>query len=236
MSTVFISFRRADEPFAVDQIEQHLESALGPAEVFRDTSDIASGEDYRRVMDDAIRRHAVVLVVIGPDWSPERLQDPRDNVRFEIERALELGKRVLPVLVGSATWPSVDQLPPTLAPLATVSYVAFRSGADRERDLKAIVAAIVANRPVLVRGTLPGWFGIGKVEVRLDGQELGRGTARTGVSFGPVAVLPGDHVVDVSYRALGVGQHGRHPFVVRKPGEWHLESRTSGRARPSPSG
>jgi hypothetical protein len=223
VTTVFISYRRSDEPFAVEAIEQFLIQALGADHVFRDTSDIAHGDDFRAAMDDAIGRHAVVLVVIGRGWDVSRLADPKDNVRFEIERALDLGKRVLPVLVGAAAWPNAEQLPASLASLVTKSYIAFRSGADMERDNQTILRAITAFRPVLLRGEVEGRFVIGTVVLRLDGQELCRGPMRRTLAFGPMAVGPGEHVIEAIASVTGVGRRSEYRFSVRQPGEWRLE-------------
>lgn len=223
MSTVFICYRRGDEPFAVDVIEHSLIRAFGADHVFRDTSDIAGGDDFRVAMDDAVRRHAVVIVVIGRNWEVPRLADANDHVRFEIERALNLGKRVLPVLVGNATWPTADQLPPSVAPLVTRSYVAFRPGADMERDKDRIVQAVTAVRPVLLRGEVKGRFVFGTVTLRLDGQDLGRGPMRRTMAFGPLPLSPGEHVVEVTASATGIGRRSEYRFSVHQPGEWRLE-------------
>jgi TIR domain len=59
-----------------------------------------------------------MLVVIGPGWLCPRLQDPNDHVRLEVAAALERNVRVIPVLVGGATMPEANSLPPDLAGLA----------------------------------------------------------------------------------------------------------------------
>ena len=224
MSTVFISYRRGDEPFAVDQIERFLSVALGPDEVFRDTSDIAFGSDFRAAMDDAVQRHAVLLVVIGRGWNLQRLADPNDNVRFEIERGLALGKRILPVLVGAATWPDVHDLPASLKAFATLNYIAFRPGADSERDQASILQAVTATRPVVLSGKVKGrTLMFGRVELRLDGQDVGRGPMNRDLPFGPVRLSPGNHVFEANATITGVGRRTEHRFSLQQPGEWFLE-------------
>jgi hypothetical protein len=223
VSTVFISYRRGDEPFAVEQLEQYLVQALGADEVFRDTSDIPIGSDFRQAMDDAIERHAVLLPVIGRDWSPHRLADSQDNVRWEIERGLQLGKRIVPVLVGAAPWPRVPEIPPSLAPLVTLTYLPLRPGHDLERDLAAILRELTVTRPVLLRGTVRGRFVFGTVAIRLDGAEVASGPMRANVTFGPLSLPPGEHVLEATAAIGGRGKQSEYRFTVRRPGEWHIE-------------
>jgi hypothetical protein len=59
-----------------------------------------------------------MLTVIGNNWldaaderGGRRLDNPNDFVRIEIESALKLGKRVIPVLVHQARMPHPDELP-----------------------------------------------------------------------------------------------------------------------------
>src|SRR5216684_1260428 len=96
--SIFISYRRLDSVYAVDQLDKRLKLAFGADAVFRDASSIVLGavfpERIRRALDVA----RVALVVVGPGWlratmdpsdihSPRRLDDPVDWVRIEIGRA-----------------------------------------------------------------------------------------------------------------------------------------------------
>jgi len=222
MGTVFISYRRDDDPFAVEQLEAFLAQALGPEEVFRDTSDIRHGSAWRQVIDDAIQRHAVLLVVIGRDWDAPRLHDTDDNVRYEIERGLQSGKLVVPVLVGRAAWPTADQLPSSIASLAALDYAPLRTGADLTRDEQHILETLLAVRPVILRGDVKGRFVLGTVELRVDGHEVARGPMRHDHSFGPLSLAPGDHLVEAVARVTGIGRTSTYQFSARQPGEWHL--------------
>ena len=53
---------------------------------------------------------------------------PDDPVRIEVEAALALGKRTVPVVVGGASLPATSSLPPSLAPL-------FKGHSAEPRDL-----------------------------------------------------------------------------------------------------
>jgi hypothetical protein len=76
-------------------------------------------------LQQALESCDVLLAVIGPEWATAtdqsgkpRLEDPADWVRIEIAAALKRKIRVIPVLVGGASVPSMDFLPDELDPLA----------------------------------------------------------------------------------------------------------------------
>jgi hypothetical protein len=82
-----------------------------------DRRDIPSGVNFHQAALKQIAESRYLLVLIGPGWAPERLANPRDFVREEIETALEKGVSVIPVLVNGASIPGADALPPSLLPL-----------------------------------------------------------------------------------------------------------------------
>jgi hypothetical protein len=223
VSTVFISYRRGDEPFAVEQLEQYLVGALGPNEVFRDTSDIAIGVNFKETMDAALRQHAVLVPVIGRNWAQSRLVDPQDYVRWEIERGFQLHKHVVPVLVGTASWPTEAELPVSMAPLVNLNYLPLRPGRDLPHDLEAILRELTATRPLVLRGAVRGRLGFGNVVIRLDGAEVARGPMFRQLTFGPLTLSPGEHVIEASNGLGGLGRRSEHRFLARQPGEWHID-------------
>ena len=82
---------------------------------------IKAGQDFEREVSAC----DVMLVLIGPDWltatderGSRRLENPEDFVRIEVESALRLGKRVIPVLVQQTEMPRADALPDPLKQLA----------------------------------------------------------------------------------------------------------------------
>jgi hypothetical protein len=71
-----------------------------------------------RVIEDQVSACDVMLVVIGSKWlnvvdetGRRRLDNPQDFVRIEVETALRLGKRVIPLLVHQTEMPHADALP-----------------------------------------------------------------------------------------------------------------------------
>jgi CheY-like chemotaxis protein len=109
---IFVSYRRRDSAFAA----QALRYALRPPghDVFLDTGTIAPGDAFRDVIRDALRTSELVLALVGPQFDPARLDQPLDPVAFEWRQARFLGCAVHAVLIGGATMPPEDALPPDL--------------------------------------------------------------------------------------------------------------------------
>jgi hypothetical protein len=127
MPSVFISYRRGGSAGEAGRLADMLEARFGSERIFRDVDDIPPGEDFTRVIDQALARATTLLVVIGRRWldarnegGQRRLDDPQDFVRLEIESALRQGIPVLPVLVQGAQMPAPEQLPESLRPLAHI--------------------------------------------------------------------------------------------------------------------
>lgn len=102
MAGIFISYRQVDTL----QEAGHLRSLLAtrfPEPVFRDHEAIPPGATWHEVSDAALADADVVLVLIGPHWYEELAvraeRDDVDVVVHEVRRALELDRRVVPVLV-----------------------------------------------------------------------------------------------------------------------------------------
>ena len=92
--TVFISYRRANLPWAL-VIYQNL-TAHG-YDVFFDYESIGSG-DFEQVILGNIRARAHFLVVLTPS-ALERCGDPRDWLRREIETALDVKRNIIPIFL-----------------------------------------------------------------------------------------------------------------------------------------
>jgi hypothetical protein len=98
MAKIFISYPRADSETFSGRIYDRLVAKYGRKNVFKDVDSIPAGVDFAEYIQVSLRKCAVELVVIGPQWlgtrtadgSP-RLDDPNDLVRIEIETAFSLG-------------------------------------------------------------------------------------------------------------------------------------------------
>jgi hypothetical protein len=143
---VYISYRRSDAAHVASRLWAFLSEALGRGRVFLDVDSIRPGETYVDALRTGIEHAAAVLVLIGPEWLESRadpgirrLDDPQDHVRQEVELSLELGKKVLPVLVDGASMPSAGELPASLAGLSrrnalSMSQETFAADASRLLD------------------------------------------------------------------------------------------------------
>ena len=54
MTSIFISYRRADSMAYTGRIYDRLVNAFGARHVFKDVEDIPPGEDFRSVLDKAL--------------------------------------------------------------------------------------------------------------------------------------------------------------------------------------
>ncbi|TQS41220.1 toll/interleukin-1 receptor domain-containing protein [Cryptosporangium phraense] len=120
-----------------------LGALIGRQNIFMDVDSVKPGEDFVEKMLAGVTAADVVLVVIGKNWlnatgadERRRIDDPEDYVRLEVEAALELGKRVIPVLVSGAEMPRANALPASVAPLTrrnglTLGHTTFDADIDR---------------------------------------------------------------------------------------------------------
>jgi TIR domain len=92
--TVFISYRRADEPWAVAVFGDLTHHGY---DVFVDYDGIASGR-FETVIFENIRARAHFLVLLTPT-ALERCGDPKDWMRREIEYALDNRRNIVPAML-----------------------------------------------------------------------------------------------------------------------------------------
>ena len=127
--SVFLSYRRADTPYAAGRLGDRLGERL---QLFMDI-DIAPGLHFGRALTDAVSNCDVMLVLIGRSWlkaldedGRRRLDNPRDWVVQEIEAALARDVTVIPVLVDGARMPLPEELPSQLESLAFRQAISLR--------------------------------------------------------------------------------------------------------------
>jgi TIR domain len=122
-----LGYRRADAAGDAERLHDQLERRFGNRQVFMGHDTIRPGAELAEQIERAVGAADALIVVIGRDWlhatdatGRRRLDDPGDVVRLQIERALHQGIRVIPVLVQGARMPSAEELPASLAALASL--------------------------------------------------------------------------------------------------------------------
>jgi hypothetical protein len=144
---IFISYRRADVPFAAGRLGDVLSHEFGDRLIFRDIDDIEAGVDFTQTLNQALASCKVLLVLMGNGWlnaagaRGRRLDDPHDWVRQEIAHALQRDVRVIPVLLEQAQMPSEADLPDDLKALCRRQAVPL-SDARWQSDVAHLVAAL----------------------------------------------------------------------------------------------
>jgi WD40 repeat protein len=108
---IFISYRRADTESDALHLHDVICNAIPEARVFIDHDNIGVGQPFEQVIQEAIARSHVALVLIGEKWSTERLNEPGDLHFREIEAALAAGLTTIPVLFNRLKAPADESLP-----------------------------------------------------------------------------------------------------------------------------
>jgi len=149
VSTVFISYRRGDSAGHTGRLLDSLDDRFGTEAFFRDLESLEIGGDFPAELDKALAGCSVVLVMIGPAWltaqtgGVRRLDQQGDFVRQEVAGALaRKDVRTIPVLVGGATMPASDELPPELKALASRNAIEI-SDSRWDYDVGRLADALV---------------------------------------------------------------------------------------------
>ncbi len=122
MTKIFISYRRDDASANAGRLCDWLQRQFKTDNVFLDVDKIAPGDDFPKVLQEKLAAADALVAVVGKAWvslcdgaGNRRIMAPKDFVALEVGSALERGIRVIPVLVGGASMPKSDELPPRLA-------------------------------------------------------------------------------------------------------------------------
>ncbi len=157
MGGIFISYRRDDSAGWTGRLSDCLKDRLGAQSVFMDLDAIEPGAKFGESLSKAVASCDVLLAVIGPEWATAtnesgkaRLEDPTDWVRTEIAAALQRGIRVIPVLVGGASVPSLDHLPTELHAL-TERQAHELTDRRWNYDVEQLIKAVPVTPPTVSR-------------------------------------------------------------------------------------
>lgn len=154
---LFLSYRRGDTAAAAGRVYDRILRRLPKSDVFFDVGAIKGGEEFPLRIASAIESSDAALVFIGDKWldaadapGRARLEDPEDFVRLEIRLALNRKMLTIPVLVGGATMPRAEQLPPDIAALATRNALPLRHESF-DADTEEIIGAALGQTPSTYR-------------------------------------------------------------------------------------
>ena len=145
MRKIFISYRRDDTNHQAGRLMTSLAHHFGTEQIFRDKQSIPPGVKWRDEVHETLTGGMTVLALIGEKWvtatdpSGQRFIDsPSNNNRLELEAALRLELKTIPVLVDGADVPKEHELPESLRELLTVNAFRLRDS-DWDKDARELI-------------------------------------------------------------------------------------------------
>jgi hypothetical protein len=144
---LFISYEREDAADSSLLIYTHLVHWFGDCAVFRDKQKIPAGAKWQKYLRRQVEDCMGFIIVVGPDWNTgrmrQKLSDPDNWVRKEIECALSNDKPIFPVLMDGIRNLNTDALPELIQQAFTKNnYFFFMDGPEFEQSLNRLCADI----------------------------------------------------------------------------------------------
>ncbi len=146
-SQIFICYRRQDSEDIAGRLYERLIADLGEDGVFMD-DDIPLGVDFRDHIRAELDKSDFLLALIGPSWLEvlrQRMKDPRDFLRVELETAAAMRIPIAPILLKDVAHPRQEELPPGFSLRDKLPYYhsrRLRSGAYFSADYQDLLRAI----------------------------------------------------------------------------------------------
>lgn len=137
---IFISYSRRDSEF-VTRLASDLDAKV--AGVWFDQSDIQLGENWHNEIIEGIRDCKAFVLVLSPD------ADKSKYVHEEVNKALELGKTIFPVIYRPAEWS--DEFKTLVKDIQTLD---LRSGSYTD-SFQKLVDGLIAAGAVKATGATP---------------------------------------------------------------------------------
>ena len=69
---IFISYRRNDSAEQAGRVFDRLVTSFRRDRVFKDVDSVPAGADFRKVIEEAVQRAEIVVLIIGPTWLSPR--------------------------------------------------------------------------------------------------------------------------------------------------------------------
>ena len=134
MSSIFLSYRRADsEPWAI-LLYNDLALKFGKKNLFFDIEHITVGE-WKSQIKDNLNSSSVMLVLIGKQWLTLRLQNNDDVHRYEIKTAIDNDVTLIPVVIPGGEIPKLSDIPKEISRLFDYEAIELSTKED-ERKLQ----------------------------------------------------------------------------------------------------
>jgi hypothetical protein len=208
----FISYRRQESDALATLLMKNLREVLPGWRFFHDLGAIPPGSDFRDVIDAALAKSDLLIVLIEEGWvgaranGTSRITDEGDFVRYEVASALKQGTRILPVLVNDAKMPSRAVLPADLGEFADKNAMELR--VSRFEDDFARLVEVISGEPMQRRkspwpGRIASWAAGAAAAVVAGVGVLYVNYALTGRSLGAVIGNDGATVISILWVLAG---------------------------------
>ena len=139
---LFISYRRSDSAGHARALYRDLCRRFEKQRIFFDRESIEAGTVFPDRLREAVESCSVLLALIAPGWletktadGGRRIDSEEDFVHREIATALQLGRKVIPVLFDDTPPPEAIKLPESLRGLAVHDALTLR-GKNFEYDVQ----------------------------------------------------------------------------------------------------
>ncbi len=112
-----------------------------------DVAAIPVAVSFSEHISEAIAKSRLLIVMIGKGWE-DRIGEPDDPVRSEVEAAIENEITILPMLIGNTPMPDADKLPESIATIAARNAPAVGESLDFNAHMDALapkIASILAG-------------------------------------------------------------------------------------------
>ncbi len=143
---IFLSYRRKDSADVTGRIRERLVSVFGREAVFFDVDSIPLGVNFRAHIVATLAQCRACLAIVGPDWvtctddaGNRRLDDFNDPIRVELETALRIDRKVIPILVANAGIPKREEIPDSLHGFCSQNGFPVRPDPDFDGDINRLI-------------------------------------------------------------------------------------------------
>lgn len=169
-SWIFISYRNdSNGGKYADLIEQYLVSQFDRSCVFRDKNSIKLASRWNDSIDNALQKSNLFIALVHEGWNLEKLFIDGDWVKREINQALILKKKILPLYINTEL-SEMTKLPHEILPFLYFQGLHLKIDLNRSNDLAILGATIksLIKCKVRVISPLPGNRRHGEWQIFID--------------------------------------------------------------------